>query len=186
VSSEVIGGAGLAGRYAAALFDLADDGKALDSVADDLSSLDEMIAGSGDLRRLLLSPVISRDDQGRAIGAIAERADLGQLTRNFLGLVARNRRLFALRDMITAYRAILSARRGEVTAVVTSATPLSEAQLTQLNDVLRRSVGAKVAIQSSVDPDILGGLIVKIGSRMVDSSLKTKLQKLQFVLKGAA
>ncbi|MEE2970651.1 MAG: F0F1 ATP synthase subunit delta [Pseudomonadota bacterium] len=186
MSSEPIGGAGLAGRYAAALFDLADAGKELDSVSNDLLSLDEMIDGSDDLKRLLQSPVISRDDQGRAIGAIGESAELGQLTRNFVGLVAQNRRLFALQGMIRAYHAILSARRGEVTAEVTSATPLSESHLAQLNEVLRQSVGAKVAIQSHVDPGLLGGLIVKIGSRMIDSSLKTKLQKLQFALKGVA
>jgi F-type H+-transporting ATPase subunit delta len=186
VSPEPIGGAGLAGRYAAALFDLADAGNEFDSVSDDLLRLDEMIDGSDDLRRLLQSPVISRDDQGRAISAIGEKAELAQLTRNFLGLVAQNRRLFALQGMIRAYHAILSARRGEVTAEVTSATPLSESHLAELNEVLRRSVGAKVAIRSSVDPDLLGGMIVKIGSRMIDSSLKTKLQKLQFALKGAA
>ena len=143
MSSEPIGGAGLAGRYAAALFDLADAGKELDSVSNDLLSLDEMIDGSDDLKRLLQSPVISRDDQGRAIGAIGEIAELGQLTRNFVGLVAQNRRLFALQGMIRAYHAILSARRGEVTAEVTSATPLSESHLAQLNEVLRQSLGAQ-------------------------------------------
>lgn len=186
MASDSIGGAGLAGRYAAALFDLADAGQELDSVADDLSHLNDLIDGSDDFRRLLQSPVISRDDQGKAIGAIGEKAEWGRLTRNFLGLVAQNRRLFALQGMIGAYHAILSARRGEVTAEVTSATPLSERHLAELNDVLRRSIGAKVAIQSRVDPGLLGGLIVKIGSRMIDSSLKTKLQKLQFALKGAA
>lgn len=186
MSSESIGGAGLAGRYAAALFDLADTGKELDSVADDLSRFNNMIDESEDLRRLLQSPVISRGDQAKAISAIGEKAELGSLTRNFLGLVAQNRRLFALKAMIAAYHAILSNRRGEVTAEVTSAAPLSERHLAELNEVLRQSVGAKVAIQSRVDPDLLGGLIVKIGSRMIDSSLKTKLQKLQFALKGAA
>jgi F-type H+-transporting ATPase subunit delta len=186
VSSEPIGGTGLAGRYAAALFDLADTGKELDSVAGDLSRLNGMIDESGDLRRLLQSPVISRDDQGKAIGSIGEKAEFSQLTRNFLGLVSQNRRLFALQGMIRAYHAILSARRGEITAEVTSATPLSERHMAELNEVLRQSVGSKVAIQSSVDPGLLGGLIVKIGSRMIDSSLKTKLQKLQFALKGAA
>ena len=172
--------------YAAALFDLADAGKELYSVAGDLARFDKMIDGSDDLKRLLQSPVISRDDQGRAISAIGEKAELSRLTRNFLGLVAQNRRLFALQGMIRAYHAILSARRGEVTAEVTSATPLSERHLSELNEALGKSVGAKVTIQSSVDPGLLGGLIIKIGSRMIDSSLKTKLKKLQFALKGAA
>ncbi len=186
MSSEPMGGAGLAGRYAAALFDLADERNALDSVSDDLARLQDMIDESADLRRMLRSPVISRDDQGRAITAIAERAELSDLTRRFIGLIARNRRLFALGDMIRAFRAILSASRGEISAEVTSATALSAHHLETLGEALRQSVGAKVAIEAHVDPTLLGGLIVKVGSRMVDSSLRTKLQKLQFALKGVA
>ena len=181
-----MGGAGLAGRYAAALFDLADEQKTLDSVSDDLARLHDMIGDSADLRRLLRSPVISRDDQGRAIAAIVERAGMSDLTRRFVGLIARNRRLFALDGMIRAYRAILAARRGEVSAEVTSATILSERHLETLGEALRKAIGGKVTIEAHVDPTLLGGLVVKIGSRMVDSSLKTKLQKLEFALKGVA
>jgi F-type H+-transporting ATPase subunit delta len=168
------------------LYDLADESSALDSTLDDLTRLQTMIDESSDLRRLITSPVIARDDQGKAIAAVAERAELGDLTRRFVSLVAANRRLFALQDMIRAYRAILAHRRGEVTAEVTSAGPLSEAQGTAIAEALRASVGSKVSIEARVDPSLLGGLVVKVGSRMVDSSLRTKLQKLQFALKGAA
>lgn len=186
MSSETTGASGIAGRYAAALFELADERKALDAVLDDLSGLQAMTAASADLRRLLRSPVISREDQDRAMEAIAEQAGLSELTRRFVGLVGFNRRLFALADMIGAFRAIVAARRGEVTAEVVSAAALSEGHLARLGEALRASVGGKVAIESRVDPDLLGGLVVKVGSRMVDSSLRTKLQKLQFALKGAA
>ncbi len=186
MSSAPIDATGLAGRYATALFDLADDGAALDATLADLDRLQAMIDESADLARLIASPVIPRDDQGRAIAAVAERAEFADLTRRFVGLVAANHRLFALPDMIRAFRAILAQRRGEVTAEVTSANPLSESQSAAIAGALRASVGAKVTIEARVDPDLLGGLVVKVGSRMVDSSLRTKLRKLQIALKGAA
>ena len=186
MSSEPIGVSGLAGRYATALYELADEQKKLDEVADDLATLLAMTDDSDDLRRMLLSPVVAREEQGAAIEAVMERAGMSELTRHFVGVVAKNGRLFAVEDMARAYRAILADRRGEVTAEVTSATALSDAQQKALTDMLKSAVGSNVAIDAKVDPDILGGLVVRVGSRMVDSSLRTKLQKLQFVLKGAA
>lgn len=177
---------GIAGRYATALFELADEQKQLDEVAADLGSLLAMIDDSEDLRRMLRSPVVPREEQGAAIEAVMKSAGLSELTRRFVGVVARNGRLFAVEDMARAYRAILADRRGEVSAEVTSAMPLTRAQSDRLAKMLKSEVGANVTIDAKVDADILGGLIVRVGSRMVDSSLRTKLQKLQFVLKGAA
>lgn len=175
---------GLAGRYASALLDLADEKKALDEVSADLQSLRSMIAESGDLRRLLGSPVITREDQRRAMTAIMDKAGIGQITRNFVLVVARNHRLFALSAMIDAYLAELARRRGEITAEVTSARKLSDAQQAALLDTLRASVGGKVQLALKVDPALIGGLVVKVGSRMIDSSLRSKLQRLQLAMKG--
>jgi F-type H+-transporting ATPase subunit delta len=184
VAASSTGVSGVADRYAAALFDLADERKALDEVASDLAQLRAMLQGSADLVRLLRSPILSRAEQGKAVAALAERAGLSQLTRNFLGLVAQNRRLFAVPDMIGAYLTLLAQRRGEVTAEVTSAQELTPAQLTQVNEQLRKAVGSKVAVDVKVDPSLLGGLVVKVGSRMVDASLRSKLHRLQIAMKG--
>jgi F-type H+-transporting ATPase subunit delta len=184
VASASTGVSGLADRYAAALFDLADERKELDTVAADLRQLRDMILGSADLRRLVRSPVLSRTEQARAIGAVADSAGLSQLTRNFLGLIAQNRRLFALPGMIEAYLGQLAARRGEVTAQVVAAQPLTPAQEAAINEQLRKAVGSKVAVEVRVDPSLLGGMIVKVGSRMVDASVRSKLQRLQFAMKG--
>jgi F-type H+-transporting ATPase subunit delta len=186
VASEHTGVTGIAGRYASALFDLADEERRLDEIAQDLAGLQAMIDGSEDLKRLIRSPVIPRADQERAITAVLERAGASGLTRKFVGLVARNRRLFVLEDMIAGYRALLAARRGQQTAVVTSAQPLSEAHRARLVDTLRRATGGDVALDTRVDPSLIGGLIIRLGSRMIDSSLRTKLQRLQLALKGAA
>jgi F-type H+-transporting ATPase subunit delta len=184
VASASTGVSGLADRYAAALFDLADERKELDTVAADLRQLRDMILGSADLRRLVRSPVLSRTEQARAIGAVADSAGLSQLTRNFLGLIAQNRRLFALPAMIEAYLAQLAARRGEVTAQVVAAQQLTPAQEAAINDQLRKAVGSKVAVDVRVDPSLLGGMIIKVGSRMVDASVRSKLQRLQLAMKG--
>jgi len=175
---------GAAARYASALYDLADETGALDAVAADLSALQKMIDDSDDFRRFIKSPVISRNDQSKGIAAIAQKAQLSPLAHKFLGLLAANRRMFALPGVIAGYRAILADRRGEATAQVTSAAPLTDGQVTSLIEALKKSVGRKVDIVSKVDPSILGGLIVKIGSRMVDSSLKSKLQRLKLAMKG--
>jgi F-type H+-transporting ATPase subunit delta len=184
VATEVARASGVSGRYAAALYDLANEKGALDAVADDLASLQKMIDESDDFRRFIKSPVISRADQSKSIAAIADKAQLGPITRNFLGLVAQNRRLFALPGMIAGYRAILADRRGHTPAHVTSAAPLSDSQHMSLADALKKSVGRTVDITAKVDPAILGGLIVRVGSRMVDSSLRSKLQRLKLAMKG--
>lgn len=184
MASETTGVSALAERYAAALFDIADERRTLDEVASDLRQLRAMLAASADLMRLVRSPILSRPAQAKAITALAERAGLSRLVRDFLAVVARNRRLFAVPAMIAAYLAQLAARRGEVTAEITSAQSLSEAQLAALGDRLRHTVGRRVALEVRVDPDLIGGMIVKVGSRMVDSSLKSQLHRLQIALKA--
>ena len=182
--AETTGTSGLAERYAAALFDLADERRALDAVAGDLRELRTMLHESSDLVRLLRSPVVSRGEQGKAVAALAERAGLADLTRDFLGLVAKNRRLFAVPAMIEAYLRKLADRRGEITAEVTVAHALNEARQAALLEQLRRTVGARVVVDIRVDPRLLGGMIVKIGSRMVDASLNSRLQRLRLAMRA--
>ena len=176
---------GLTGRYAAALFELADEGKALDAVAEDLVALQNALGASADMTRLVRSPVLDRDQQWKAMSALLDKMDANDLTKKFLGVVTANRRLFVLSGIIRAYLEELASRRGEVTADVVSAHPLSDTQVKALEDSLKKALGGKVAIASRIDPSILGGLIVKVGSRMIDSSLRTQLQKLKFAMKGA-
>ncbi len=182
MSSETIGV--IAERYATALFELAEGGDVLDQVAGDLKTLKAMIRESADLRRLLGSPVLSRADQGKAVAALVQAAGMSQLTANFLGLVAKNRRLFSVGGMIEAYLGRLAKRRGEMAASVSTAVPLSPAQLEALTTSLKTAFGGNVAVTVAVDPELLGGLVVKVGSRMVDSSLKTQLQHLKLAMKG--
>lgn len=186
MSSEQTNTSGVAGRYATALFDLALDRSVIDAVANDLQQLQAMINESADLRRLILSPLFSRNQQRAAMAAVLTSAGLSELVCNFVGVVAGNRRLFALEGMIGAYRGLVALHRGEVTADVTSATSLSEAQRAAVEQALKQAIGSSVAINTDVDPDLIGGMIVRVGSRMVDSSLRTKLQKLQLAMKGAA
>jgi F-type H+-transporting ATPase subunit delta len=185
VAASSAGFSGLAERYAAALFELADEQKGLDQVAGDLRTLRGLIAESADLQRLIRSPILSRAEQGRAIGALAEQAGLSPLTRNFLGLAAQNRRLFVTPDIIEAFLKLLAERRGEVTAHVTAAQALTDAQRALVEEQLRRAVGSKVAVEIKIDPSLLGGMVVKVGSRMVDASLKSKLHRLEAAMKGA-
>ena len=176
--------ASVAGRYASALFDLANDERKLVEVEGDMLCVERMLAESADFTRMVRSPVFSAEDQGKAISALAEKAGLTPLSANFLKLIARNRRLFVLGDIIAAFRGILARHRGEVTADVTSAHPLTEAQMIALSDTLTGTAGGKkVQINTKVDPSLLGGLIVKMGSRMIDSSLKTKLNSLKMRMK---
>jgi F-type H+-transporting ATPase subunit delta len=184
VAAAAKGGSGLADRYAAALFDLADERKALDAVADDLKALRAMIRDSVDLRRLIRSPVLSRGAQAKGIAALAAQAQISPLTLNFLGLLAQNRRLFALPEIIESYLHRLAEKRGEVTAHVLTAQELSPAQREAVNEQLRRAIGSKVAVDVEIDPSLLGGLVVKVGSRMVDASLRSKLHRLQLAMKG--
>jgi F-type H+-transporting ATPase subunit delta len=184
VASEGTGVSGLAGRYATALFELADENKALDQVAQDLAAIKQMLVESPDLNRFVRSPVLSRGDQSRAMGALLKQAGVSELTQRFVGLVAQNRRLFALRGMIDGYLAELARRRGQMTADVTSAQQLSDPQVQALTDALRAQLGSKIEVKVTVDPSLIGGLIVKVGSRMIDSSVRTKLNKLQIAMKG--
>jgi len=184
VAGRDSGSGALAARYAAALFELADEQRQVDQVATDLSQLKAMIAGSTDLQKLLRSPVINRETQGKAMAAILDGAGASDLSKRFVALVASNRRLFALADMIDAFLAELARRRGEIRAQVTAAQPLSDQQQAALSEAIRKVVGGKVAVDVKVDPALIGGMIVKVGSRMVDSSLKSKLQRLQLAMKG--
>lgn len=175
---------GLAGRYARALLELAEEASVLDQVADDLGRLEAAIAESDDLRRLIASPLYGREQQGAVLGAVAEKLGVQDLTRRFVLLVAHNRRLFTLPRMIRAYLEELARRRGEVTAEVTSALALDAEQRRALTDALKAELGAKVRVDLKVDKSLLGGLIVRVGSRMFDSSLRNKLQRLQLAMKG--
>ena len=166
------------------MLELADEQKQLDGVADDLRNLQQLITESADLQRLIRSPLYGRDQQSKAMTTILEKAGASDLTRRFVLVVAGNRRLFALPQMIKGYLVELARRRGEVTAKVTVAKPLSEPQENRLTDALRTAVGSKVQIDVDIDPGLLGGLVVKVGSRMVDSSIRTKLNRLQTAMKG--
>ncbi len=174
---------GMTGRYASALFELAKEANSLDQVASDLNGFAGMLDESTDLQRLVRSPVFSAEDQSKAVSAVLAKAGMSQLTSNFFKLVAQNRRLFAVDGMIGAFRALLAQHRGEVSADVTSAVALDDAQLNDLKATLNETMGQDVQINTTVDPSILGGLIVKVGSRMVDSSLKTKLNNLKVAMK---
>jgi len=182
VSSTDIGA--IAERYAAALFELAEQEKALDTVEADLKALKAMTAESRDLQVMLKSPVIGRAEQGAAVAALADKAEWHKLTKNFLGVLARNRRLFALPGVIGAFLARLAAKRGEVTAKITSAAALSAAQKKSLTAALKKAMGQDVILDLEVDPSLLGGMVAQVGSRMIDASLKTKLQQLTLALKG--
>ena len=184
MAAESTGISGLAERYAAALFELADERRELDTVAGDMRELRAMLQGSADLMRLVRSPVLSRAEQGKAMAALAADAKLSKLSADFIAIVARNRRLFAVPGMIEAYLNKLADRRGEVTAEVVAAQELTKAQEDALGEQLRRVVGSRVTVDVRVDPSLLGGMIVKIGSRMVDGSLKGQLQRLQLSMRG--
>ena len=177
---------GVAGRYASALFELAETAKALDAVAQDLATFRRMLDESADLRRLIASPVVGRALLGKALMAVLDAAQISGLARKFIGLVAANRRARELPGMAAAFLAELARRRGETTATVTTAVPLTPEQLSQLTTTLKGLVGAKVAVDARVEPDILGGLVVKVGSRLFDSSIRSKLQRLQLAMKGVA
>ena len=178
---------GVAGRYASALFELADNAKSLDQVAQDLTAFRRMAGESPELSRLLASPVVGREAQSKALLALLDAAGIKGLTRSFVGTVAANGRARELVAMATAFLAELASRRGEATATVTSAVPLSPQQLQQLSDSLRAVLGGnKVSIDARVEPEILGGLVVKVGSRLFDSSIRSKLQRLQLAMKGVA
>jgi F-type H+-transporting ATPase subunit delta len=177
---------GMAGRYATALFELALDAKWVDAVKADLDGFDRMLAESADLGRLVRSPVFGAEEQSRALRAILDKAGISGLAANFLLFVASNRRLFAVRDMIRDFRKLVARWRGEVSAEVTVAEKLSDPHLEALKSALKSVSGGKsVDLHVQVDPAIIGGLTVKLGSRMVDSSLRTKLNAIKHAMKEA-
>ena len=177
---------GMAGRYAGALFELALDNKAVDAVKKDLDQFDALISGSADLNRLIRSPAFDADEQLKALSAILAKAGIAGLAANFLRVITTNRRLFAVRDMIRAYRALVARHKGEVTAQVTVAEKLNDNNLDALKSALKSVTGGKdIDLDVKIDPAIIGGLIVKVGSRMVDSSLRTKLNSIKLAMKEA-
>jgi F-type H+-transporting ATPase subunit delta len=176
---------GMAGRYATALFELALEASELDKVTADLTAFDTLVADNPDLLRLVRSPVFGADEQTKALMAVLDKAGISGLAANFLKVIASNRRLFAVRDMIRGYRALVAQHKGEVTAQVTVAETLSDARLGEIKDALTSVTKKDVHVDVHVDPTIIGGLIVKLGSRMVDSSLRTKLNAIKFAMKEA-
>ena len=175
---------GVSGRYASALFSLALDERQTDAVADALAKFDAMIAGNPDLERLVRSPVFSAADQLKALDAILADVNIGGIAANFIRLVTSKRRLFFIREMIADYRKLNDARRGVTRADVTSATGLTDAHIAALKESLRAATGGReVDLNLKLDPSIIGGLIVKLGSRMVDGSLKTKLNSIRQAMK---
>ena len=177
---------GVSGRYAGALFELARENKFVDEVRADLDRFDAMIGESADLNRLVRSPVFGADEQLKALQVILDRAGIGGLAANFLRVITTNRRLFAVRDMIRAFRTLVARHRGEVSAQITVAEPLNDSNTNALKDALKNVTGGKdIDLDVKVDPAIIGGLIVKVGSRMVDSSLRTKLNAIKFAMKEA-
>jgi F-type H+-transporting ATPase subunit delta len=176
--------ASLHGRYASALYELAQDNKAVAAVESDLEKLGEAIAQSDDLAALIRNPQISREAAGKAVDSVAGLLGLGDITRKFLGVLAGNRRLSALPDIVRAFAAIAAAARGEVTAEVTSAHPLTATQEKALAKKLKEREGKDVKIRTRVDPEVLGGLVVRIGSTQIDSSIRTRLNTLAQAMKG--
>jgi F-type H+-transporting ATPase subunit delta len=185
VAAEDPSVSGVSGRYATALFELARDEKSIDAVKADLDRFAAMLADSADLARLVRSPVFGADEQSKALVAVLDKAGITGISANFLKLLTANRRLFAVSDVIRAFRALVAKFKGEATADVTVAEPLSEKNLDALKTALKSVSGKDVALNVKVDPSIIGGLVVKLGSRMVDSSLRTKLNSIKHAMKEA-
>jgi F-type H+-transporting ATPase subunit delta len=176
---------GMAGRYATALFDLAREANAIDTVKADLERFDALVAESPDLLRLVRSPVFSADERLQALSAVLQRAGIGGLAEKFLKLVTSNRRLFAVRDMVKGFRELVADYKGEATAEVTVAEQLKEDHVAALKSALHAVSGKDVDLHVKVDPAIIGGLVVRLGSRMVDTSLRTKLNAIRHAMKEA-
>ena len=174
---------GIASRYAAAVFELAKDGKALGALEKDVDALDAARSASADLRGMIASPMVSRDDQGRAISAVSAKMGLSTLVANTLSLMATKRRLFVLPNLLTELRNRIATEKGEVTAEVVSATPLTAAQTKTLIATLKKRVGKDVKLKTTVDESLIGGLVVKLGSMMIDTSIRAKLAALKNAMK---
>jgi F-type H+-transporting ATPase subunit delta len=183
---ETSGGiqASLAGRYASALFDLARDEKQIDAVSRSLDTVGQALSESRDFDQLVISPLIDREDAGDAFAAVAQQLQLDPITTNFLGVLARNGRKNQLRPVIRAFKKFAADHRGETTAEVTTAHPLNDDQVTRLKEQLRGRAGRDVTIEARVDQNILGGIVVRLGSQMIDGSLRTKLNRLATAMKG--
>ena len=183
---ETSGGirASLAGRYASALFDLARDRRQIESVGKSLETLSQALLDSKDFSELVTSPLVSREESGRAFAALAPKLGLDPVTTNFLGVLARNGRKKELLSVIRAFRRLAADHRGEATAQVVTARPLSDGQLESLRQHLRARAGREVNIDASVDPELLGGIVVKLGSQQIDASIRTKLNRLAQAMKG--
>jgi len=175
--------AGVAQRYANALFELALEADSVAEAEADAAAFTALLEESADLRRLVKSPVFSADEQARAIGAVLDRAGLGGLVGNLIRVAAANRRLFAVPDIIAAFKMLAARHRGEVAAEVVSAEPLADKHIDALKKALKSALGKDVTLEPRVDPTLIGGLIVKIGSRMIDDSLRTKLNALKLAMK---
>jgi len=175
---------GLAGRYATALFELAQEERAVETVERDFAALNALIAGSADLARLVRAPVFSRDEQKKGMDAVLRRMEAAPLTVRFVLLLATKGRLFVLTDVIRAFESLAAEARGEIRAQVTSARPLSDAETVELKAILKSKLGREARLDAKVDPSLLGGLVVKVGSRMIDSSLRTKLDGLRAAMRG--
>ena len=176
---------GVSGRYATALFELARDANSIDAVSADLDKFDAMLSESADLKRLVLSPVFAADAQLKALSAVLDKAGISGTAANFLKVLTNNRRLFAVRDMIRGFNKLVATYKGEVTAQVTVAEQLNDARMNDIRAALREVTGKDVQVDVTVDPSIIGGLKVKLGSRMVDASLRTKLNSIKFAMKEA-
>jgi len=185
-ATTIASGGGLADRYAAALYSYAEDNHALDTVVSQMESLGQLIDSSADFRRLLASPLIDVNTASKAAHAVLEREGFGKEVRDFVGVIATNRRLNALRDIVSAFANLVAERRGIVTAFVASAHPLNDVQRQQLRARLIEAGYGNVNISERVESDLLGGLVVRIGARLYDTSLKSRLQRLQYAMKGAA
>ncbi len=184
--NTISSGGGLADRYAAALYAHAADQHQIDAVVAQVESLGEMIAASDDVKRLVRSPLIDVNTAGKAIRAVLESHGFGKIVMDFVGVVTANRRLSALPAIITAFAALVAAKRGVVVAEVATAHPLTDVQEQQLRARLIEAGYGNVNIVKKVEPALLGGLVVRIGARLFDSSLKSRLQRLQYAMKGAA
>jgi F-type H+-transporting ATPase subunit delta len=184
VAAEHAHESGLAGRYALAVFELAQEEKAVEPVAQDFAALKQMMAESADLMRLIRAPVLSRDEQAKGMNGLLHRMEASALTRRFILLLASKRRLFALPEIIAAYQRMVAQQKGEMSAQVTSARPLSDDETAELKAILKSKLSREVLLETRVDPALLGGLIVKVGSRMIDSSLRTKLNGMRTAMRG--
>ena len=183
--SDSTDAAGVAGRYATALFEIADESDSLDAVEGDLAQMKDALGVSDDLANLIKSPIVSREDQAAAMAKVCSAMEIGAPVSSAIGLMAANRRLFALPQVIAGYNELLAKKRGVQQAEVRSAKPLSDAQKAALEKTIKESVGADIALDVTVDESLIGGLVVRVGSKMIDTSIRSKLASLQTAMKEA-